>query len=81
MILCLFILALYSFFFSNLMILNSIHLQVCVTIVEAQQLHGLNVDPVVRIQIGEDVKYTSIKQSTNCPYYNEVFLYFLEPDL
>ena len=48
------------------------NLQVCVTIVEAQQLHGLNVDPVIRIQIGEDVKYTSIKQSTNCPYYNEV---------
>ncbi len=46
--------------------------QVAVTIVEGQQLAGLNVDPVVRIEVGEDGKYTTIKQSTNCPYFNEV---------
>lgn len=40
--------------------------------VEARQLVGLNMDPVVCVEIGEDKKYTSMKESTNCPYYNEV---------
>lgn len=48
--------------------------QVCVTIIEARQLPGLNMDPVVCIQIGDQKKYTSVKESTNCPYYNEVNL-------
>ncbi|KAL3275048.1 hypothetical protein HHI36_019820 [Cryptolaemus montrouzieri] len=45
--------------------------QVCLTIIEARQLAGLNMDPVVCIQIGDQKKYTSVKESTNCPYYNE----------
>lgn len=49
--------------------------QVCVTIIEARQLPGLNMDPVVCIQIGDFKKYTSVKESTNCPYYNEVRLF------
>lgn len=44
----------------------------CVTIIEARQLPGLNMDPVVCIQVGDQKKYTSVKESTNCPYYNEV---------
>lgn len=50
--------------------------QVCVTIIEARQLPGLNMDPVVCIQIGDQKKYTSVKESTNCPYYNEVLIIF-----
>ncbi|KAG7261738.1 hypothetical protein CRUP_023725 [Coryphaenoides rupestris] len=46
--------------------------QVSVTVVEARQLVGLNMDPVVCVEIGDDKKYTSMKESTNCPYYNEV---------
>ena len=46
--------------------------QVCVTIIEARQLAGLNMDPVVCVQVGDQKKYTSVKESTNCPYYNEV---------
>lgn len=46
--------------------------QVSVTVIEARQLVGLNMDPVVCVEIGEDKKYTSMKESTNCPYYNEV---------
>lgn len=42
------------------------------TVVEARQLIGLNMDPMVCVEIGEDKKYTSMKESTNCPYYNEV---------
>ena len=47
-------------------------LQVCLTIIEARQLAGLNMDPVVCVQVGDQKKYTSVKESTNCPYYNEV---------
>ncbi|CAB1331252.1 unnamed protein product, partial [Coregonus sp. 'balchen'] len=46
--------------------------QVSVTIIEARQLVGLNMDPVVCVEIGDDKKYTQMKESTNCPYYNEV---------
>ena len=24
------------------------------------------------VEVGDDKKYTSMKESTNCPYYNEV---------
>jgi len=59
--------------------------QVSVTVVEARQLAGLNMDPFVCVQVGDQKKYTGVKESTNCPYYNEVispfcivytFLYF-----
>ncbi|XP_067214358.1 otoferlin-like isoform X2 [Linepithema humile] len=49
--------------------------QVCVTIIEARQLAGLNMDPVVCVQVGDQRKYTSVKESTNCPYYNEYFVF------
>ncbi|XP_061741613.1 otoferlin isoform X14 [Nerophis ophidion] len=49
--------------------------QINVTIVEARQLIGLNMDPVVCVEIGEEKKYTSMKESTNCPYYNEYFVF------
>ena len=46
--------------------------QVCITVIEARHLAGINMDPVVCVQVGECKKYTSVKESTNCPYYNEV---------
>uniref|UniRef100_A0A4W5L2Q6 Otoferlin a n=1 Tax=Hucho hucho TaxID=62062 RepID=A0A4W5L2Q6_9TELE len=49
--------------------------QISITVVEARQLLGLNMDPVVCVEIGEDKKYTSMKESTNCPYYNEYFVF------
>ncbi|XP_013379026.1 otoferlin isoform X3 [Lingula anatina] len=49
--------------------------QVCVTIIEGRQLAGLNMDPVVCVQVGDQKKYTSVKESTNCPYYNEYFVF------
>lgn len=61
---------------SNLNLLQSAlkaqDFQVCVTVIEARQLAGLNMDPVVCVQVGDTRKYTSVKESTNCPYYNEV---------
>lgn len=47
-------------------------LQVSITVIEARQLVGLNMDPVVCVEVGDEKKYTSMKESTNCPYYNEV---------
>ncbi|XP_061500462.1 otoferlin [Anopheles gambiae] len=55
--------------------LKSQDFQVCVTVIEARQLPGLNMDPVVCIQVGDQKKYTSVKESTNCPYYNEYFVF------
>ncbi|XP_033874306.1 otoferlin isoform X1 [Acipenser ruthenus] len=57
--------------------------QVSVTIIEARQLVGLNMDPVVCVEIGDDKKYTSMKESTSCPYYNEyfVFEFHVPPDV
>ncbi|XP_072546416.1 otoferlin isoform X2 [Salminus brasiliensis] len=49
--------------------------QVSVTIIECRQLVGLNMDPVVCVEIGDEKKYTSMKESTNCPYYNEYFVF------
>ncbi|KAF4526880.1 hypothetical protein B566_EDAN013791 [Ephemera danica] len=55
--------------------LKSQDFQVCVTVIEARQLAGLNMDPVVCVQVGDQKKYTSVKESTNCPYYNEYFVF------
>uniref|UniRef100_A0A672ZSG3 Otoferlin n=1 Tax=Sphaeramia orbicularis TaxID=375764 RepID=A0A672ZSG3_9TELE len=49
--------------------------QISVTVIEARQLVGLNMDPMVCVEIGDDKKYTSMKESTNCPYYNEYFVF------
>ncbi|XP_058469622.1 otoferlin isoform X12 [Solea solea] len=49
--------------------------QISITIIEARQLIGLNMDPVVCVEVGDDKKYTSMKESTNCPYYNEYFVF------
>ncbi|XP_068610034.1 otoferlin [Brachionichthys hirsutus] len=49
--------------------------QISITVTEARQLIGLNMDPVVCVEVGDDRKYTSMKESTNCPYYNEYFVF------
>ncbi|XP_037668816.1 LOW QUALITY PROTEIN: otoferlin [Choloepus didactylus] len=57
--------------------------QVSVTVIEARQLVGLNMDPAVCVEVGDDKKYTSMKESTNCPYYNEYFVFdfHVSPDV
>lgn len=49
--------------------------QISITVIEARQLIGLNMDPVVCVEIGDEKKYTSMKESTNCPYFNEYFVF------
>ncbi|XP_073539819.1 fer-1-like protein 4 [Phyllobates terribilis] len=54
--------------------------QIAVTVIQAQKLVGVNIDPVVHVKVGDEKKHTITQKSTNCPYYNQYFLYeFLEP--
>ncbi|KAG8565186.1 hypothetical protein GDO81_012752 [Engystomops pustulosus] len=54
--------------------------QIAVTIIQAQKLVGVNIDPVVHVKVGDEKRHTSTQKSTNCPYYNQYFLFeFLEP--
>ena len=46
--------------------------KISITIIEATQLSGLDIDPVIRVQVGEQYRYTTIKKSSNNPFYNEV---------
>ncbi|XP_017311712.1 otoferlin isoform X2 [Ictalurus punctatus] len=49
--------------------------QISVMVIEARQLLGINMDPLVCVEIGEEKKYTSMKESTNSPYYCEYFVF------
>lgn len=46
--------------------------QIAITITEARQLVGENIDPIVIIEIGDEKKQTTVKEGTNAPFYNEV---------
>ncbi|KAM8966810.1 fer-1-like protein 6 [Pelodytes ibericus] len=47
------------------------HMKIAITITEARQLIGENIDPVVFIEIGDEKKQTTVKEGTNAPFYNE----------
>ncbi|PAA77782.1 hypothetical protein BOX15_Mlig015782g1 [Macrostomum lignano] len=49
--------------------------QVSVTIVEARQLSGANINPCVEVRIGDQLKRTDTQMSTNSPYYNQYFAF------
>ncbi|XP_072371523.1 fer-1-like protein 4 [Scyliorhinus torazame] len=54
--------------------------QVTVNILEARRLIGVNIDPVVYVKVGDEKKRTATQKSTNCPFYNEYFVFeFQEP--
>ncbi|XP_048364575.1 fer-1-like protein 6 isoform X2 [Sphaerodactylus townsendi] len=56
--------------------------QIAITIIEARQLVGENIDPVVIIEIGDEKKQTTVKEGTNSPFYNEYFVFdFLGPQV
>ncbi|RWS11387.1 otoferlin-like protein [Dinothrombium tinctorium] len=53
---------------------------VCVKIIEGKQLSGVNIDPIVSVEIGDKKKNTAVQKSTNAPYFNEYFVFtFREP--
>lgn len=47
-------------------------LQVGVTVLEAQKLVGVNINPYVAVRVGEQRRVTATQRGTNCPFYNEV---------
>ncbi|XP_043544464.1 fer-1-like protein 6 isoform X2 [Chiloscyllium plagiosum] len=51
------------------------HYQIGITITEARQLAGDNIDPTVIIEIGDEKKQTTVKESTSSPFYNEYFVF------
>ncbi|NWR77857.1 FR1L4 protein, partial [Centropus unirufus] len=54
--------------------------QVGINIIEAQKLVGVNINPFVVVKVGEEKRHTVMQKSTNCPFYNEYFLFeFHEP--
>ncbi|XP_045883099.1 fer-1-like protein 6 isoform X2 [Meles meles] len=56
--------------------------QIAITITEARQLVGENIDPVVIIEVGEEKKQSTVKEGTNSPFYNEYFVFdFIGPQL
>uniref|UniRef100_A0A8B9US32 C2 domain-containing protein n=1 Tax=Anas zonorhyncha TaxID=75864 RepID=A0A8B9US32_9AVES len=51
-----------------------------INIIEAQKLVGVNINPFVVVKVGEEKRHTVTQKSTNCPFYNEYFLFeFHEP--
>ncbi|XP_021108036.1 fer-1-like protein 6 isoform X1 [Heterocephalus glaber] len=56
--------------------------QISITIIEARQLVGENIDPVVTIEIGDEKKQSTVKEGTNSPFYNEYFVFdFIGPQV
>ncbi|XP_073462666.1 fer-1-like protein 4 [Aquarana catesbeiana] len=54
--------------------------QVAITVIQAQKLIGVNINPTVHVKIGDEKRHTITQKSTNCPFYNQYFVYdFLEP--
>ncbi|XP_036100587.1 fer-1-like protein 4 [Molossus molossus] len=49
--------------------------QVGVTVLEAQKLVGVNINPYVAVRVGEQRRMTTTQKGTNCPFYNEYFLF------
>ncbi|XP_065097285.1 fer-1-like protein 4 isoform X2 [Paramisgurnus dabryanus] len=49
--------------------------QVNVNVIEAQKLLGVNINPAVYVTVGDEKKHTATQKSTNCPFYNENFMF------
>ncbi|XP_032758323.1 fer-1-like protein 4 [Rattus rattus] len=49
--------------------------QVGVTVLEAQKLVGVNINPYVTVRVGDQRRVTATQRGTNCPFYNEYFLF------
>ena len=58
---------------------KSEHFQICVNILEARHLAWPTINPVVCIEIDKHTKCTAAKESTDCPFYNEVSITFVVP--
>nr|XP_060467247.1 fer-1-like protein 6 isoform X1 [Panthera onca] len=62
--------------------IRSQNYQIAITIIEARQLVGENIDPVVIIEVGDEKKQSTVKEGTNSPFYNEYFVFdFIGPQV
>ncbi|KAM4823364.1 fer-1-like protein 6 [Urocitellus parryii] len=62
--------------------IKSQNYQIAINIIEARQLVGENIDPVVTIEIGDEKKQSTVKEGTNSPFYNEYFVFdFIGPQV
>ncbi|XP_066595937.1 otoferlin [Prorops nasuta] len=50
--------------------------QVCVTVLEARHLQQ-NINPMVLVKVGDRKRRTSVRERTDCPLYNEYFVFDL----
>ena len=46
--------------------------QIQIRILEGRQLAGTQIDPVCTVNVGNQKKSTTIKEQTNCPFWDEV---------
>ncbi|KAK3536663.1 hypothetical protein QTP86_015460, partial [Hemibagrus guttatus] len=49
--------------------------QVNINVIEAQKLVGVNINPAVYVTVGDEKKHTVTQKSTNCPFFNENFMF------
>merc|ERR1711970_1115066 len=49
--------------------------QVRVKVIKGRHLPGADINPTVRIRIGEEVKQTKVLKSTNKPHFDESFFF------
>ncbi|XP_068680923.1 otoferlin-like isoform X6 [Montipora foliosa] len=49
--------------------------QIQVRILEGRQFAGTQIDPVCTVNVGNQKKSTTIKEQTNCPFWDEFFVY------
>ncbi|XP_060713707.1 fer-1-like protein 4 [Tachysurus vachellii] len=49
--------------------------QVNINVIEAQKLVGVNINPAVYVTVGDEKKHTATQKSTNCPFFNENFMF------
>ncbi|CAB4005702.1 otoferlin-like isoform X4 [Paramuricea clavata] len=49
--------------------------QVQVRVLECRQLAGTQLDPVCTVTVGNQKKHTPVKEQTNCPYWDEFFVF------
>lgn len=59
-------------YFGRMALFSFCTLQVGVTVLEAQKLVGVNINPYVAVQVGKERRVTATQRGTNCPFYNEV---------
>ncbi len=43
-----------------------------IKVIEARQLEGNDINPVIRVTVGNKKRQTRVRQSTNRPYFNQV---------